>query len=168
MQTIFTKKIFFKIHLDFFIINIRNHYFFQQSMHFFYDSDFKKEGKTTSQNDGCVQSTSLLAVSALVVKKGAVKSFSYRFFRSAFFIGLETNVYAVCMYGLAKMHIYFQRIAKEAKWNMKLHLNFDITVIIKSERNKIWTASNCEFNANLLTFLGLCHLLFALDTIGVS
>ena len=33
---------------------------------------------------------------------------------------------------------------------------------------KIWTVSNCEFNANFLTFLGLCHLLFALETIEVS
>ena len=33
---------------------------------------------------------------------------------------------------------------------------------------KIWTVSNCEFNANFLTFLGLYHLLFALETIGVS
>ena len=69
------------------------------------------------------------------------------------------------MYGLAKMHIYFQHIAIEAKKNMKLHLNFDITVVIRSES---WTASNCEFNANLVTFWGLCHLLFALETIGVS
>ena len=33
---------------------------------------------------------------------------------------------------------------------------------------KIWTVSNCEFIANFLTFLGLYHLLFALETIGVS
>ena len=32
---------------------------------------------------------------------------------------------------------------------------------------KIWTVSNCEFNANFLTFWGLYHLLFALETIGV-
>ena len=30
---------------------------------------------------------------------------------------------------------------------------------------KIWTVSNCKFNANFLTFLGLYHLLFALETI---
>ena len=33
---------------------------------------------------------------------------------------------------------------------------------------KIWTVRNCEFDANFLTFLDLCHLLFALETIGVS
>ena len=33
---------------------------------------------------------------------------------------------------------------------------------------KIWTVSNCEFNANFLTFLGLYYFLFALETIGVS
>ena len=33
---------------------------------------------------------------------------------------------------------------------------------------KIWTVSHCEFNANFLTFLGSYHLLFALETIGVS
>ena len=33
---------------------------------------------------------------------------------------------------------------------------------------KIWTVSNCEFNANFLTFLGLYHMLFALETIGVT
>ena len=33
---------------------------------------------------------------------------------------------------------------------------------------KIWTVSNFEFNANLLTFCGLYHLIFALKTIGVS
>ena len=32
---------------------------------------------------------------------------------------------------------------------------------------KIWTVSNCEFNANILTFLSLYHLLFVLETIGV-
>ena len=32
----------------------------------------------------------------------------------------------------------------------------------------IWTVSNCEFNANFLTFLGLYYLLFALETIGLS
>ena len=32
----------------------------------------------------------------------------------------------------------------------------------------IWTVSNCEFNANYLSFLGLYHLLFALETIAVS
>ena len=31
-----------------------------------------------------------------------------------------------------------------------------------------WTVSNCEFNANFLTFLDLYHLLFALETIGFS
>ena len=33
---------------------------------------------------------------------------------------------------------------------------------------KIWTVSNCEFNATFLTSLGLYHLLFALETIEVS
>ena len=33
---------------------------------------------------------------------------------------------------------------------------------------KIWTVNNCEFNANFLSFLGLYHLLFTLQTIGVS
>ena len=33
---------------------------------------------------------------------------------------------------------------------------------------KIWTDSNCELNANFLTFLDLNHLCFALETIGVS
>ena len=33
---------------------------------------------------------------------------------------------------------------------------------------KIWTVSNCEFYANFLTFWGLHHLLFALETIGVK
>ena len=33
---------------------------------------------------------------------------------------------------------------------------------------KICTVSNCECNANFLTFLGLYHMLFALETIGVS
>ena len=33
---------------------------------------------------------------------------------------------------------------------------------------KIWTVSNCEFDANFLTFFGLYHLHFALKTIGVS
>ena len=51
------------------------------------------------------------------------------------------------------------------------------TVVIKWERHKmstrtsfvkIWTVSNCEFNANFLTFLSLYHLFFALETIGVS
>ena len=32
----------------------------------------------------------------------------------------------------------------------------------------IWTVSNCEFNTNFLTFLGLYHMLFALETIGVT
>ena len=31
----------------------------------------------------------------------------------------------------------------------------------------IWTVSNCEFNVNFLTFLGLYHLFFALKTIRV-
>ena len=33
---------------------------------------------------------------------------------------------------------------------------------------KIWTDSNCKFNANFLTFLMLYHLFFALESIGVS
>ena len=33
---------------------------------------------------------------------------------------------------------------------------------------KIWTVSNCEFNANFVTFWGLYHLLFALETVEVS
>ena len=33
---------------------------------------------------------------------------------------------------------------------------------------KIRTVRNHEFDANFLTFLDLCHLLFALETIGVS
>ena len=33
---------------------------------------------------------------------------------------------------------------------------------------KIWTDSNCEFNANFLTFLNLYYLLFALETIKIS
>ena len=33
---------------------------------------------------------------------------------------------------------------------------------------KIWTVSNCKFDANFLTFLGLYHMLFAVETIGVS
>ena len=33
---------------------------------------------------------------------------------------------------------------------------------------KIWTVDNCEFNANFVIFLGFYHLLFALETIGVS
>ena len=75
-------------------------------MHFFYDSDFKKKENDILERRMCVvhKPTRCLCLSS---KKRAVKSFSYRFFRSAFFIGLETNVYAVCMYGLAKMHIYF-------------------------------------------------------------
>ena len=36
------------------------------------------------------------------------------------------------------------------------------------EHLKIWTVSNCESNVNFLTFLGLCHLRFALETIRVS
>ena len=51
------------------------------------------------------------------------------------------------------------------------------TVVLKQERHKIntktsfvkiWPVNYCEFNANFLTFLGLYHLLFALETIGVS
>ena len=33
---------------------------------------------------------------------------------------------------------------------------------------KIWTVSNCVFNANFSAFWGLYHMLFALETIGVS
>ena len=33
---------------------------------------------------------------------------------------------------------------------------------------KICAVIKCEFNANFFTFLGLHHMLFALETIGVS
>ena len=82
MQAVFTKKYFFKI-TSIFYHQYRKSLLFLAKHALFYDSDFKKKENDILERRMCVvhKPTRCLCLSS---KKRAVKSFSYRFFRSAF------------------------------------------------------------------------------------